>query len=70
MSALSEVIVNAPVVNVVSMFSEPDLFKQWMPNINDCVILKEVSNYRRLVHMKQALPWPMSGRDMVFRTSG
>ena len=40
MSALSEVIVEAPMVNVVSLFAEGDLFKDWMPNITHCHDLK------------------------------
>jgi hypothetical protein len=52
MSMMCECIVNAPLVNVMARYSENDLFKSWMPNIAECTMLKELSQYRKLVRVE------------------
>lgn len=47
-SCLSEAIIEAPLVDVLSLFAEIDLFKDWFPNVTACSIINQVSNYRGL----------------------
>ena len=47
-SCLSEAIVDAPLVDVLSLFGEVAMFKDWFPNVTECAIVKEVTNYRGL----------------------
>jgi len=70
LSSMSEVTIDAPICTVIAMFSESDLFKEWMPNVIYTEPVKELSHYRRLHHIKQHMPWPVANRDMVVRTSG
>lgn len=69
-SCLCEATVNAPLINVMSLFAEIDLFKDWFPNITDAYIVKPVTPIRGLYSAKQSMPWPMWPRDMTFRASG
>ena len=70
MSCLSEAIVDAPLVNVISLFGEIDMFKDWFPKVTECGILKQVTNYRGLYYCQQGLGWPMWPRDMIFTETG
>ncbi len=47
-SCISEAIIEAPLVNVISLFGEIDMFKDWFPNVTDCKVLRQVTNYRGL----------------------
>ena len=70
MSAMYECIVEAPVSHVIALFVENDIFTKWMPNMYSMEYVKEFSNYRKLVHLKQSMPWPISHRDIMIRFSG
>lgn len=52
MSAMYECIVKAPITHVIALFAETDLFIKWMPNFYHMTYLKEISNYRKLIHFK------------------
>jgi hypothetical protein len=62
--------VEAPVLDVLSLFCEIDLFKDWFPNVTECQILKEVTTFRGLYNCKQTMPWPIWPRDMTFYATG
>lgn len=51
-SCLCEAIVEAPMMHVLSLFCEIDLFKDWFPNVTHCDIIKEVTPYRGLYACK------------------
>jgi hypothetical protein len=45
-TCLSEAIIDAPMLHVLSLFCEVDLFKDWFPNVTDCKIIHQITNYR------------------------
>ncbi len=47
-SCLLEAIVDAPMMHVLSLLCEIDLFKNWFPNVTSCDIIKELSPSRGL----------------------
>jgi hypothetical protein len=47
-SCVCEAIVEAPMVNVLSLFAEVDLFATWFPNVTSCDIIKQVTPIRGL----------------------
>lgn len=51
-SCISEAIIEAPLVHVLSLFSEIDMFKDWFPNVTECGIIKQVTNYRGMYSCK------------------
>jgi hypothetical protein len=64
-SVLTECIVDAPLVNVLCLFAEIDVFKDWMPDMTEAFKLKSITDFRGLYMCKQSMPWPMWHRDMV-----
>lgn len=69
-SCLCEAVIEAPLMNLVSLFCEIDLFKDWFPNVTSCEAVKEVTPTRGLYKCKQSMPWPMWPRDLTFTASG
>ena len=69
-SCMCEAIVEAPIINVLSMFVEIDLFKDWFPNVTSCDVLKPVTPSRGMYTCKQTMPWPLWPRDMTFGACG
>jgi hypothetical protein len=69
-SCLLEATIDAPIMHVLSLFCEIDLFKNWFPNVTSCDIIKEITSSRGLYSCKQSMPWPMWPRDMTFHVSG
>lgn len=57
-------------VDVLSLFCETDMFKDWFPNVTDCKIINQVTNYRGMYVCKQTMPWPMWPREMIFSCTG
>jgi hypothetical protein len=51
-SSLCECTVKAPLVHVLSLFAELDFFGEWMPNITDVTIEKQVTDYRGIYNFK------------------
>ena len=47
-SCLCEAIIDAPIMNVLSLFIEMDLFHQWFPNIASFEPIKEITPIRGL----------------------
>eukprot|EP00347_Sterkiella_histriomuscorum_P011191 403373399 len=69
-SCLSEAIIDAPLIHVLSLFGEMDMFKDWFPNVTDAKIIHKVTEYRGMHICKQNMQWPMWPRDMIFQVSG
>ena len=51
-SCLCEAIVDAPALDIISMFMEIDMFKDWFPNVTSAEIIKEVTPFRGLYACK------------------
>lgn len=69
-SILSECIVEAPLINVLCLFAEIDVFQDWMPDMTEAVNLKPVTDFRGLYRCRQAMPWPIWPRDMIISVTG
>jgi hypothetical protein len=69
-SCLCEAIVEAPLLNVLALFSEVELFKDWFPNVTSCDLIKEVTPIRGLYNCRQSMPWPIWPRQMTMEASG
>jgi hypothetical protein len=69
-SVMSEAIIEAPMINLIALFCEVDLFHTWFPNVTSCTIVKEITPIRGLYSVKQSMPWPIWPRDMIFQACG
>jgi len=69
-SCFCEAIVDAPLLDTVSLFIEIDLFKDWFPNVTAAKILQPITPGRGLYQCQQTMPWPIWPRDMIFSASG
>ena len=57
-----EKIVHAPLINLLAVFAEAQLFNQWVPLNKRSEILSKVSNFRQAAEFEFKLPWPLSNR--------
>jgi len=55
--------VNAPIMNLIAVLGEVDLFTEWIPETELSANIKEVSPMRRSVYLITALPWPLWKRE-------
>ena len=69
-SVMSECIVEAPIVDTLSIFAEVDYMKEWMPNLTDVVVQKQVTEYRALYNFRQSVPWPLYPREIQCMATG
>lgn len=69
-SALCECIIDAPLVHVMSLYSEVDLFLEWFPSISEATKIREITDHRALFITKQKLPWPMWDREVCASVTG
>lgn len=47
-----EGIINSPLFNVLAVFNEDQLYTEWIPFLKEANKIKQVSLYRKIVHMK------------------
>lgn len=66
----AEVICDAPMVNLLALFSESDLFNTWFPQVTGCQNFHSVTTHRGLYVVQQNMAWPVKPRDMIFSGSG
>lgn len=69
-SSMAECHIESPLLNVVSMFTESDLFSEWMPGVTECKVQHVVTPHRMMIGVKMQMPWPMSHRDCVCKCAG
>ncbi|EFC45118.1 predicted protein [Naegleria gruberi] len=65
-----EGIIETPVFNLMSILYEVDLYKNWVPQLGECGVIKYLggngtSRFRFLSYFSFNLPWPMSSRDSL-----
>jgi hypothetical protein len=59
-----EGIVNAPMMNVVTIIGEVEQYKQWMPITPISDVLHSLTPVRKLVYLKNTLQWPFWSREI------
>lgn len=70
MSIYLEGIVNAPMINLMALLCEVDLFKEWVPLMKKANLVGEYSHLRKLAYFKVGLPWPFSDREIYLQATG
>lgn len=66
----AEMIVEAPIFPILSLFSEIDLISSWVEVIESSTILAHPTSFTRLLWYRMNLPWPCSDRDIVVSAIG
>ncbi|KAF0982087.1 hypothetical protein FDP41_011948 [Naegleria fowleri] len=57
--------ISAPIFQVLSIFYEVDLYKSWVPQMRESLIIHKLAKYRFLAYFSFDLPWPFSPRDLI-----
>ena len=65
-----ETLVNASLLEVITVLSDVEQFKKWVSVITHSQVLHEVSLLRKLTCLKAELPKPFSNRQLVVQASG
>lgn len=50
-----EGIINAPIMDVLTIMGEVDMYKNWMPITPISIVLKEITPFRKLLYIKNSL---------------
>jgi hypothetical protein len=66
----AEMEVDAQIFPVLALFSEVDLFTQWISVVKEAKQLAMPSPFRRLLQYRLKLPWPVSNRECVVSVCG
>ena len=53
----------------LALFSEIDLFKDWIPDIIKSDIKQNLSNYRKTIHAQRHFPFPLTNRELFLCAS-
>lgn len=62
--------INAPLLNLFTIISEVQLFKNFIPLMKQSDIVGEVSPLRKMVYFRQYLPWPLKQRECFLTATG
>lgn len=60
----TESIIDAPLLNLLSLLAEVQLFKDWIPFMRLSDLEGEKSPFRKLAHFICKLPWPFKAREI------
>jgi len=58
-------VIDSPMLNVLTVFYESDLYKSWTPSMKSSQVLMQEKKYRYLCHYGFSLPWPLHDRDVI-----
>jgi hypothetical protein len=58
-------IIDCPALNIMAVMNEHSLYHKWIPLINEVCLIKQLSNYRKVIYLNANLPWPLAPRDAV-----
>ena len=65
-----EKVINAPMINLMAVLAEAQLYDQWIPLTKKSVVLGKVSNFRQSAEFHYKLPWPLHPRAMYIGACG
>ena len=65
-----EQVIDAPILHLISVLGEVELFKSWVPLTERSDLLAEVSHLRKLGYFRANLHWPLTKREMFVQASG
>jgi hypothetical protein len=66
----AELILHTPLFPVLALFSEVDLFKNWITQINSFNLVGEPTRFMKLLQYTLDLPWPIKNRDIALICHG
>ncbi len=66
----SECIIHQHIFKPLSLFSEVDLYANWIPRLKYLNIEKSYSRFRKTVHCEVDFPWPFNSREGVLHGYG
>ena len=65
-----EKVINAPMINLMAVLAEAQLYSEWVPMTRKSVVLGKVSNFRQCAEFEYKLPWPLHPRAMFIGACG
>ena len=65
-----EKIINAPMINLMAVLAEAQLYKDWIPMTRKSEVIGNVSNFRQCAEFEYKLPWPPHPRSMFIGACG
>lgn len=66
----AELLLEAPLFPVLALFSEVDLYHNWVPKIQAFEMIAEPTRFIKLLQYTLDLPWPVSNRDVCLSCQG
>ncbi|MGB0862210.1 MAG: START domain-containing protein [Saprospiraceae bacterium] len=54
---------------IIALLQDYENHPNWMTNINKCQLVKQINNKSRHLYYEMYLPWPLSNRDIVSKSS-
>jgi hypothetical protein len=69
-SFMIEAVLDAPVLNVVAVINEVDLYSSWMPGLSHSMQLNSLSMFEKIIYLDYAIPWPLANREFVMEAFG
>jgi hypothetical protein len=66
----AEMILDVPIFPVLALFSEVDLYPDWISQIGNFQSLGETTPFRKLVYYTTNLPAPLTSRDVAMNAIG
>ena len=65
-----EKIIQAPLINLLAIFAEAQLFRNWVPMCRRSEIIKSHSHFRKAADFEFYLPWPLANRAFRMQANG
>ncbi len=60
-----EKVIDAPMINLMAVLAEAQLYKDWVPMTRKSEIIGSVSHFRKAALFEYGLPWPLYPRSMI-----
>jgi hypothetical protein len=65
-----ECIIDAPMIYPIVILGEHEMLKDWIPFLSEVDVLHQRSLFKRLIHIKLDLPFPIANRDIICEVVG
>jgi|LauGreDrversion4_2_1035121.scaffolds.fasta_scaffold196614_2 hypothetical protein len=65
-----EKVIEAPMINLMSILAEAQLYNQWVPMTRKSEVIASVSHFRKAGLFEYSLPWPLYPRSMLIQACG
>lgn len=65
-----ERVIEAPLVNLMAVLAEAQLYKNWVPMTKKSELISKVSHFRQCAEFTYKLPWPFYSRSVFIQACG